>query len=734
MMKRMSGRSWAVLTVAVIMASASPARAQPASAAGIVIDGATGKPLAGATITADGVVVATSDRKGRFTTSPLEPGVTLIVLADGFEPALLTLADADGAEIFLLPLDLASEIIEVSGQAPPAAPGSTRLDRDEIETLPGAGGDVIAGLDALPGVTGGAPTGLSGVVIRGSAPEDSRILVDGFEIPLLYHMGLRSVIPTSSIAGLEYLPGGFDVAYGRASSGIVAVTTRGGGRALAGQFETSVIDAGVQGQGAVGDDGAVLVAVRRSVVDLVLPSLIPDDAGIQLTTVPRYWDGQVRYDQPLGTRWRGSVSVLGTSDIAEIIADDEADPDNRFYLEIAFARLIADARYHAGPWSATVAVSPIVQRTKFELGRSLYYRADKLGATARAEVTRSWTEAAGLTNVAVRGGAEVDVGRWTLDLATDGFGDEGEPESGPPTDPTMTFDDTVWVPDLAAWTAASASLDPRIRVTVGLRVDGFMRTRDVAVQPRGELAVQATRRTKVRLVAGSYRRPAENLDELLDRDLDPEASTQTVLGVERDVTSGVRVQASAYYTDRTSLITRADDGGFANHGRGTTLGGELLARFQRGAWSGFVSYALSRSTRVDRPGAEARLFDYDQPHDLNVALGYKRGGWQVGGRFQYGSGNPTTEVLGSVYDSDGDRYLPLHGPVNATRLPAHHQLDVRVDRSWHVAGMKLTAFLDVANVYLNAPLVGYEYSYDYSEKVAFEGLPIVPSIGLRGEL
>jgi hypothetical protein len=574
------------------------------------------------------------------------------------------------------------------------------------------------------------------VVIRGSAPEDSRILVDGFEIPLLYHIGLRSIIPTQAIAGLEYIPGGFDVAYGRASSGIVSVTTRGGGETLAGQAETSVIDGGVIGHGPVGKRGNVLVAVRRSVVDLLLPSLIPDDADIQFATVPRYWDAQVRVDRELGDDTTGSISMIGTSDVAELIADDEDDPDQRFYAETSFARVIADVRHKDGPWTATAAVSPIAQRVKFELGRDIYYRADKLGTTARAELARTWADAAGLRNVVVRGGAEVDVSRWTLDLAVPAFEDEGEPEmeQGPPTDPTMIFDDAIWVTDLAGWTALSADLAPAIRLTTGLRVDGFVRSRDLAIQPRGELAVAATDRTKLRLVAGAYRRPPEFLNELLDPTLDPEASTQTIAGVEHSPREGLKLQGSLYYTDRTRLLTRGDDGGMVNQGRGTTYGAEGLATLRRDGWFGFVSYSVSRSTRRDRPDAEERLFDQDQTHDLNVALSWKYGGWQLGGRFQYTSGTPTTEVIGSFYDSDNDRYVPVFGPINGVRMPGHHQVDVRIDRSWQAGPIKMTAFLDVANVYLNAPVLGYGYNFDYSTQTKFEGLPVVPSIGLRGEL
>lgn len=719
-----------------VCAAAAPAAAQPAVSAR-VIDGATGRPLAGATITReDGAPLATTGRDGRFTIPELDPATVLVVLADGYEATIVTAAEGDGTELALLPLGLVGETIELADSGPPAAPGATKLDRTEVEALPGARGDLIASLDALPGVTGGGPTGFSGVVIRGSAPEDSKILVDGFEIPLLYHLGLRSVIPTAAIAGLEYIPGGFDVAYGRASSGIVSVTTRGGARDLGGQAETSVIDSGVLAQGPAGDDGTFLLAVRRSVVDLLLPSLIPEDADIQFTTVPHYWDAQARLDRPVNERWKLSASVIGTRDVAEILADDEDDPDQRFYAETSFARLIADARYHRGPWSATIAVSPIVQRVQFELGQSIYYRADKAGGAVRGEVARRWETARGLRDVELRAGAEVDLARWTLDLATPAFEDEGEPEmeQGRPDEPEVTFDDAIWVNDVAAWTSLGFALTPKLRVQAGLRVDGFARSGDVAVQPRGELSFAATARTKLRLVAGAYRRPAEYLNELLDDSLAPERATQTIAGVEHVPWDGARVQASVYYTDRTALLTRAEDGGFANQGRGTTYGGEVFASAKRGPWSGFVSYALSRSTRVDRPGAEERLFDFDQTHDLNVAGNYKRGAWQLGARFQYTSGTPETDVMGAIYDSDRDRYVPINGPVNGVRAPAHHQLDVRLERAWAWPTWKLVAFLDVSNVYLNAPILGTQYSFDYSERAQVEGLPILPSIGLRGEL
>lgn len=679
---------------------------------------------------------AVSDADGRFSLAAPD-GVTLVVSAVDYEIALAQVAGAT-AEISLVRIGAGpGEIIEVAGEAPIAAPGATTIARDDIAAVPGTGNDLLASVDILPGVTSPAagPASFNGLIIRGSSPQDSKILVDGFEIPFLYHIGLRSILPTESIDALEYLPGGFDVSYGRASSGIVAVTTRGGDPKFGAQGELSVIDGGLLAHGTVGEDGQFLVAVRRSTIDFVLPALIPEDADLNLATVPRYWDLQTRYDRPLGGGWRLAVTTIGSDDTAELYADDEMDLDRRFFGRTRFLRGIVDARWRRGEWSASVAASSIGTQVKFEAGRSQFFDLTALQSGLRSELTRTMPTALGLRDVVARVGVEGNYDRNDFSLAVGEVPDEGQPmdPNADPDEIRQRFSGVIGVADVGLWASTAASLG-RARLTTGVRVDAFTRIREVAVQPRAELSVAVRDDLKVRLAAGSYRRPPEYQDELLDRDIDPERATQVVLGGELEPLEGLKVQLSAYYTDRSRLLTRVDDGQYANLGRGTTYGGEVLAILRRGGLSAWLSYSRARSTRVDRPGAESRLFDYDQPHDLNVAASWKLGRWQLGARFRYSSGQPFTPISSSVFDSDRDNYVPIFGKVNSERASGHHQADVRVERSWNVGRVVLSAFLDVQNVYLNQDVVGYGYSFDYSERFAFESIPILPSIGLRGEL
>ena len=735
--------SFATLVAALVVAAPSPAGAQPAPApavttalaTGVVRDQA-GAPVAGATVRTDPErAKTTTDEAGRFALE-LRPGEGLIVDAADFDVALVAVEGDAPLAIVLAPLSLGDEVIELTDSGPKAVAGATSLSRDELATLPGTGGDLLASLDSLPGVT--APSGFGGggqgVIIRGSAPEDSRILLDGFDIPQLYHFLNRSIVPTRAVAGLEYQPGGFDVRYGRASTGIVSVTSRGGRDEVEAAGEVSVIDASALAAGPLGDDGHVLVSFRRSYIDSYLPSLLPDDIG--LVTAPRYYDGLIRADWDLSSRWRGALTVIGSDDLTELVgSDDQTAEEFRFRADFEFIRAIASS-FWRGDDGLTIdaGASVLSQGVAFRV-TDRYLDVTQLSLAGRVEVAKRTAELAGLRDVIVRAGAEVDPRRVGLDLVLGQGEEEGEPDDGM-EDAIQTFSGEFWLTDVGAWAVLEAGLSPTLRFSAGLRADAFVRNRAYPVQPRGELTYRPDERTRLRLAAGRYTRAPEFQNELLSPELGPESATQLTLGGERQLGEHTSLQVTAYDTERTGLITRDEMGGFRNQGRGRSYGLDVLGSYRSDRWFGWLSYSVARSTRRDTATGPERLFDYDQTHDLVAAVTYKTrsGRWQLGGKLTYTSGQPTTPVMGAVFDSDLDRYLPLNGATNSERLPGHHQIDLRVDRSWKFEDWTLSAFLDVSNVYLNAKVEQYQYSFDYAKRVEITNLPIVPSIGIRGEL
>src|SRR5262245_15296339 len=420
---------------AALACLAGTAAAQPTVVTeGRVVDG-RGRPVHGATIAVEGGgASARTGPDGRFRIdAPL--GASLTGEAAGLG---IGLAIVDGAPLEIILTT--AETVRIVGAAPVAAPGAAQLDRQELQRVPGAGGDLVRALTVMPGVVNlQFPVGFTGVAIRGSSPHDSRLLVDDFEVPLLFHdIGFRAILPAESIASLDYIPGRFDVSYGRATSGIVRIATRPGEAKRTMQAEVSVVDGGLLAQGPAGRDTRYMVGLRRSTIDAVLPWILPSGVDLSLTTVARDWDGQLRVDHTASSRWRLTLSGFAADDTFELFTSKSEDAQSKhIFSGTRFGRLTASARYRNGPWRATLALSGLYSRFRFEIGLHQRIALDVPSVTPRVEVTRSAPKVLGLANVVWRVGGEAQVSRWNVhDYAFPDDLREGEPN--PVLDPEDT--------------------------------------------------------------------------------------------------------------------------------------------------------------------------------------------------------------------------------------------------------------------------------------------------------
>jgi hypothetical protein len=70
----------------------------------------------------------------------------------------------------------------------------------------------------------------------------------------------------------------------------------------------------------------------------------------------------------------------------------------------------------------------------------------------------------------------------------------------------------------------------------------------------------------------------------------------------------------------------------------------------------------------------------------------------------------------------------------SARLPAFHQLDVRLDKQWDFDAWKLMLYVELRNAYNRENAEAITYNYDYSRNKPVSGLPLLPVLGIRGEL
>jgi hypothetical protein len=172
--------------------------------------------------------------------------------------------------------------------------------------------------------------------------------------------------------------------------------------------------------------------------------------------------------------------------------------------------------------------------------------------------------------------------------------------------------------------------------------------------------------------------------------------------------------------------------GVQQRGSGRTRGLEVF--IQQELWKnfeGWLYYTLSFS-QLATAGALTRS-PYDQTNVLGVVLAYTLPrGFHLRGRFQYATGFPTTATTGGIFNSSTDSYSTTTGPTLAARTPDFSQLDLRVDKTWTFQRWRMSAYLDVRNVYNRANVVTpYVSNYDSSQRYARSGLPILPMFGTR---
>jgi outer membrane receptor protein involved in Fe transport len=215
-------------------------------------------------------------------------------------------------------------------------------------------------------------------------------------------------------------------------------------------------------------------------------------------------------------------------------------------------------------------------------------------------------------------------------------------------------------------------------------------------------------------------------------------------GVEWKPLKHIIFDATGFYKDMSSMVSTTQAslngdfsaGRYDNNGKGRAYGLELVAKHElTKRFTGWLAYTLMKSERMDSGTNTWRLFQYDQTHILTLVGTYQLPrNWQIGGRFRYVSGNPATPVIAAPLDSSTNTYSPIYSSKYSTRVPAFHQLDIRLDKTWIYNKWIFTAYVDLQNAYNRSNAEQLQYNYNYQKSSYTTGFPIYPIIGLRGEL
>ena len=190
----------------------------------------------------------------------------------------------------------------------------TRIRTEEARRVPGTQGDTLKVVQNLPGVARSS-FGSGELIIWGAAPNETRVNVDGVEIPALYHVGgLRSTINSDLVRSINLSPGSYGADYGRGLGGLVRIDLGPLPKeGTHGYVAADNLDASALLSTALTPRLRLALAGRISYLDRLLPLVTSADVG-DFVPIPRYDDYQARATLSLRRDEELALTFLASDD------------------------------------------------------------------------------------------------------------------------------------------------------------------------------------------------------------------------------------------------------------------------------------------------------------------------------------------------------------------------------------------------------------------------------------
>ncbi len=641
------------------------------------------------------------------------------------------------------------------GDEEPLAP--VVLGAAQLELLPDIGEDPVRAVARLPGVA--RQDFSSRNHLRGGADNETLVRFDDLRLFNPYHLkdffGVFSSIDPGIISDIRVYTGGFPVAFGDRSSGVVDIAPRLPARNFQGQAVASMFTAGLAVDGGF-DEGAGdwTVAARRGNMDLYI-DLVDSPLGD-----PDYYD----FYAHTGRRFNDWLAVAANA----LVFDDRIVAFDSDQEEQAIAEY-RDEYY----WMRADLGAP-----------------DGLGGRVLASHTRLASERNGTSELpGVESGSLSDERDFEINsLQADGWwrvgarsllqaGAEWRAQSGrylysDSVDFELLFD-TPGAADTPSRTRsirlqpsghqAGAYLNWRLEPTSWIATDLGLRWDEATLSdldssewsPRAVLMWRPTDSTRVRLGWGRYFQ-AQGINELQVSDGETvfqrsQRATHRVASIEHDLTPSLTLRAEVYRKDYDRPFRRFEnllntlvvlpelkpDRIFIAPDAALAEGVEVSARYEAGRYSSWLSYTHSRVQ--DHVDGEWLYRSWDQRDYASGGVSWRNDRWEASLALAWHRGWPTTEVELETLDP-----FPVVAVEkrNDSNLSNYSRIDLRIARRFELGSAgELTAFLEVNNLTKrnNDCCVEYQIEEDFEEVGAEEpfldvetrgSLPLIPSIGV----
>jgi len=653
-----------------------------------------------------------------------------------------------------------------------------KLTISEMRKIPGLSGDAVKVVQALPGVARPAAT-LGTVIVRGTSTNDSKFLLDGTDLFLLYHFGgMKSTYNSEALESIDFYPGGWNVKYGDATGGVVELKSRKPRTdGYHGYLELSALDMSFMAEGPIGEKWSVLGTARRSHFgEIIKLAMKISGADNMVTLAPFYWDYVVRADFAPNDRHQFTFSSFSSNDSLAVILNEDATGGS--------------ASVTSGSAELREATNTLTQRLFFSvnginwnfkitdnLQNFLAFKTENVYSSFGAMgFARSLTEINGFRyhdNLSwqIKDRTKINFGLdgylGVVDMELDMIGYRG----------LIRHKRDDWVFSRTG-VYANFEIKPveRWLIVPGIRYDYYSELlhdgsilpefwdygeklhKGISGEPSFRLSSRYALNDKhlIKGALGTYNQSPKPQGQVIDSlygnpNLPTTNAAHYVLGYEWQITDLISLDVQGYvnrqwniprmasYYDITTAKTVDDIKMYYSDAIGRSRGIEIMLRHnQNDRFFGWIAYTLSKSERKNpRINAISKSgwanYAYDQTNNLQFLASYKLPkNWEIGGRLRYTTGNPTTPIVGIEYDLTSNSVDRIGGVPNSERMDPFFQFDFRAEKKWNYKKSNLAVYFDIQNlsyfIYKSPEFILYNDFYTERHIIS---MPIIPSLGVR---
>ena len=664
--------------------------------------------------------------------------------------------------------------------------GTSLVDREELRSAAGSGGDVLRALDGLPGVFSDGE--FTSFTVRGAGPRENLILVDGIPFEKLVHFaesfgdqeevdggGRYSVFAPNVIGSAEFQPGGWSSAYGGKAGSLLKLEVAEGNpdsASYSARLDLAGVEVGYDGPSRVHDDTSLLLSARTYNFGPLFEAIGLEDEG-----TPKLTDVILKTSTQASPQDKVQFLAIyapeeDTRDMDNVLASDEDEPGN--FADVELSRNKTDNALLGLTWSRLIG-------SDSELVNQVYFR----DFDSRTRIGEAYPDQFPLDTPAdqvfarenllnIRA-AEQETG-WQLDLFSDNS--LGRLSTGLrvmqldlryQTDLTEDWirytydsDDFRSDPEQRYITLTPASMDSQYRQSevnyavyadqefsagdwsfrAGARYDRDNFSQENLLSPRAGATWLATNDLRITATLGRYYQAPRIDDRAADaanNALENEVVDQFGVGFAYSINDKLDLFVEPYYQDLSNLVAEGDQVNqtFTNSGDGTSYGVDtaLTRQFDNG-WSADFKYSYNRSRTRDSADEPYAFAEYNRPHAASIGGVWEiNQRWKLSARWKWASGKPSDDyVIHENVLGDGEMMRFSRETVghNTGRYSSYNSLNFRADYRRSLGRADVIAFIDVINILEAENPSTAEFNERTGKNEVEEG-EAFPLLGLRFE-